>query len=39
LCYGKLRNGDDWLKTFDEYDVAKLNQIESLLRGYIKDIE
>jgi hypothetical protein len=39
LCHGKLRNGDDWMKTFDEYDVEKLNKIESLLSRYIKDIE
>jgi hypothetical protein len=39
LCHGKLENGDKWLETFDVHDVAKLNNIESLLRNYIKDIE
>ena len=39
LCHGKLEAGDDWLKSFDENNVAKLNNIESLLRNYIKDIE
>jgi hypothetical protein len=39
LCHGKLEDGDDWFKSFDKHNVAKLNQIESLLRNYIKDIE
>jgi hypothetical protein len=39
LCHGKLKNGDEWLETFDENNIAKLNQIESLLGDYIKDIE
>jgi hypothetical protein len=34
-----LGKGDAWFKSFDENDVAKLNNIESLLRNYIKDIE
>lgn len=39
LCHGKLQKGDKWLEMFNVHDVAKLNQIESLLRNYIKDIE
>jgi hypothetical protein len=39
LCHGKLGKGDAWFKSFDENNVAKLNNIEYLLRNYIKDIE
>ena len=39
LCHGKLKTGDKWLETFDVYKVENLNNIESLLRNYIKDIE
>jgi hypothetical protein len=39
LCHGHLKNGDKWLKMFDVHEVEKLNNIESLLRNYIKDIE
>jgi len=39
LCHGNLKNGDKWLEMFDVYEVEKLNNIESLLRNYIKDIE
>jgi hypothetical protein len=39
LCYGQLGKGDAWFQSFDENNVAKLNNIESLLRNYIKDIE
>jgi hypothetical protein len=39
LCHGQLRKGDDWLQSFDKYTTAKLNQIETLLGDYIKDIE
>jgi hypothetical protein len=39
LCYGTLKGGDEWLQSFDKYTTAKLNQIETLLGDYIKDIE
>ena len=39
LCHGTLQDGDKWLKTFDKNDVAKLNEIETLLGDYVKDIE
>ncbi len=39
LCHGKLENGDKWLQIFDEHEIAKLNQIETLLGHYIKDKE
>ena len=39
LCHGNLETEDKWLKSFDVYEVEKLNNIESLLRNYIKDIE
>jgi hypothetical protein len=39
LCHGTLHDGDKWLETFDKSDVAKLNEIETLLGDYVKDIE
>ena len=39
LCHGNLETEDKWLKLFGVYEVEKLNNIESLLRNYIKDIE